>query len=61
MAQHGIIEFDLSAIPANATIVSAYLTLYNNPNSANGLLKWSTLSIVRLKRKLPEAGYSTLE
>jgi hypothetical protein len=38
MAQHGIIEFDLTAIPPCATIQSAYLTLYNNPNSSNGLL-----------------------
>ena len=28
-----LVEFDLSSIPANAVITSAYLTLYNNPNS----------------------------
>jgi hypothetical protein len=38
MLQHGIVEFDLSVIPPCATIQSAYLTLYNNPNSTNGLL-----------------------
>jgi len=31
-----IFKFDLSAIPANATIVSAKLTLYSNPTPLNG-------------------------
>jgi len=32
-----LLQFDLSGVPANATIQTAYLTLYNNPNSSNGL------------------------
>jgi hypothetical protein len=32
----GIFKFDLSSIPANATIVSAKLTLYTNPTPLNG-------------------------
>lgn len=32
----GLLGFDLTAIPANATIQSAYLTLYFNPTSLNG-------------------------
>jgi hypothetical protein len=32
----GLIDFDLSTIPTDATIVSATLTLYNNPNAVNG-------------------------
>lgn len=31
-----LIDFDLSGIPANATITSATLSLYHNPNSASG-------------------------
>ena len=32
----GLLNFDLTAIPANATIQSAFLTLYFNPASLNG-------------------------
>lgn len=32
----GIFKFDLSAIPANATIISAKLSLYSTPNPLNG-------------------------
>jgi hypothetical protein len=32
----GIFKFDLSSIPANATILSAKLTLYTNPTPLNG-------------------------
>ncbi|MEN9335597.1 MAG: hypothetical protein RLZZ500_584 [Bacteroidota bacterium] len=32
----GLIDFDLSSIPTTATIQSATLTLYNNPNAVNG-------------------------
>lgn len=32
----GLVKFDLSSIPANATIVSAKLTLYSNPTPLNG-------------------------
>src|ERR1041385_6955140 len=32
-----LINFDLSSIPSGATINSATLTLYNNPQSSNGL------------------------
>jgi hypothetical protein len=32
----GLLKFDLSSIPANATIVSAKLTLYSNPTPSNG-------------------------
>jgi len=31
-----LMKFDLSSIPANATIVSATLSLYSNPNPLNG-------------------------
>lgn len=34
----GLFSFDLSAIPSNATIVSASLSLYSNPNPLNGNL-----------------------
>ncbi len=34
--ERGLIDFDLSLIPAAAIIQSAYLTLYNNPTSSNG-------------------------
>ncbi len=34
--ERALIDFNLSALPANATIMSAKLTLYNNPNSSNG-------------------------
>jgi hypothetical protein len=33
----GLIEFDLSTIPSNAVIDSAYLTLFANTTSANGI------------------------
>jgi hypothetical protein len=32
----GLFKFDLSSIPANATIVSAKLSLYSNPTPLNG-------------------------
>ncbi|WP_297511553.1 DNRLRE domain-containing protein [Flavobacterium sp.] len=32
----GLIDFNLSSIPTGATIQSATLTLYNNPNAVNG-------------------------
>ena len=32
----GLFKFDLSAIPANATIISAKLSLYSTPNPLNG-------------------------
>ncbi len=32
----GIFKFDMSAIPANATIISAKLSLYSTPNPLNG-------------------------
>src|SRR6185436_16325881 len=32
----GLFKFDLSPIPANATVLQATLYLYNNPNSGNG-------------------------
>ena len=32
----GLIDFNLSSVPSGATIESAVLTLYNNPNSQNG-------------------------
>ena len=32
----GLIDFDLSSLPAGASIQSATLTLYNNPNAVNG-------------------------
>jgi hypothetical protein len=32
----GLFKFDLSAIPANSTILSAKLTLYSNPTPING-------------------------
>ena len=31
-----VVKFDLSSIPANATIVSAKLSLYSHPNPSNG-------------------------
>jgi hypothetical protein len=34
--QRSLIDFDYSAIPSGAIIQSAFLTLYNNPNSLNG-------------------------
>ena len=37
-----LIDFDLSQIPENSTIVSAYLSLYNNPISGNCNGKHST-------------------
>src|SRR5882757_5119277 len=37
----GLIRFDLSSIPANATVQNATLTLYNNPTSSNGALNGS--------------------
>ena len=36
MASRGAFKFDLSGIPANATILSAKLTLYSNPTPING-------------------------
>lgn len=38
MIQRSLIDFNLSALPANATVQSATLTLYNNPNSSNGFM-----------------------
>lgn len=38
MAIHGIFKFDLSSIPASATITSAKLSLYSNPIPLNGNL-----------------------
>ena len=32
----GLIDFDLSSLPTGASIQSAQLTLYNNPNAQNG-------------------------
>lgn len=32
----GLVKFDLSSIPANATIISAKLSLYSTPNPLNG-------------------------
>ncbi len=32
----GLLKFDLSSLPSNATIVSAYLSLFSNPNPLNG-------------------------
>jgi len=32
----GLLQFDLSSIPANAVIISAQLSLYNNPTSQQG-------------------------
>jgi hypothetical protein len=42
----GLLEFDLTSIPANATVTSAYLSLYHNPNPATGNIggQHSTLS-----------------
>lgn len=34
--QRGLFKFDLSSIPANATILSAKLSLYSNPTPGNG-------------------------
>jgi len=36
MTVRGLIKFDFSAIPTNATIISAKLTLYSNPTPING-------------------------
>ncbi len=36
--QRSLIDFDLSGIPANAIILSAYLSLYGNPQSSNAQL-----------------------
>ena len=36
LAIRGLIDFNLSSLPAGVTIQSAVLTLYNNPNSQNG-------------------------
>jgi len=36
MRLRSLIDFDWSQVPANATVVSATLTLYNNPTSTNG-------------------------
>lgn len=36
LAIRGLIDFDLSSLPAGVTIQSATLTLYNNPTSQNG-------------------------
>ena len=36
VGQRGLVKFDLSTIPANATILSAKLTLYSNPTPNNG-------------------------
>jgi len=33
---HGLFKFDLSSIPANATILTAKLSLYSNPTPLNG-------------------------
>ena len=38
LTTRGIFKFDMSAIPANATIISAKLTLYSNPTPLNGNL-----------------------
>ncbi len=38
MAIHGTFKFDLSSIPASATITSAKLSLYSNPTPSNGNL-----------------------
>jgi hypothetical protein len=34
--QRSLINFDLSVVPSNATIQTAHLTLYNDPNSLSG-------------------------
>ena len=36
VGQRGLFKFDLSSIPANATILSAKLSLYSNPTPLNG-------------------------
>ena len=36
IGQRGLFKFDLSAIPSNATVVSAKLTLFSNPTPDNG-------------------------
>jgi hypothetical protein len=36
VGQRGLVKFDLSQIPASATILSAKLTLYSNPTPGNG-------------------------
>jgi hypothetical protein len=38
LRERSLIEFDLTAVPANAVVQSATLTLYNNPTSSNGFL-----------------------
>jgi hypothetical protein len=40
----GLIDFDLSTIPENVIITSAYLSLYNNPQSSNVSGEHSSLS-----------------
>src|SRR4030095_8443254 len=34
--ERSLIDFDYSSVPSGAIIQSAFLTLYNNPNSLNG-------------------------
>lgn len=43
-----VIDFDLSSIPAGTTITSAYLSLYNDPTSANNSGKHSEASVYPL-------------
>jgi hypothetical protein len=39
-----LIEFDLSSVPMGSTIISAFLSLYNNPQSPNNFGEHSSLS-----------------
>ena len=39
-----LMEFDLSSIPMGSTIISAFLSLYNNPQSPNNFGEHSSLS-----------------